>query len=177
MAAPRVAFRFAKCDLFAVGRLGLRLNTYADSIEPARVLGLCPPDLNRLARAAIPRKRLRLTRLRPGPETLCSTPTRDPFKLKTAVPSGRGSSFLRTCVWGGCAKIVSSFSSDVFARSTSRGRLPSLTARAPGGRTPRGLDRWRPRPIKSPDSSRTQHRPGGLEHHCVWSVTRKGIGD
>jgi len=36
--------------------LGIRLNTYTDSIEPARALGPCPPDLNRLARDAIRRR-------------------------------------------------------------------------------------------------------------------------
>ena len=53
---------------------------------------------------------------RSGPETLFSSPTRDPFKLISAVPSGRDSSFLRTCVWGGGAKLFfCSFASDGFA--------------------------------------------------------------
>ena len=35
---------------------GVRLNTYTDSVEPARALGPCPWDRNRLARAAIKRR-------------------------------------------------------------------------------------------------------------------------
>jgi len=36
--------------------MGVRLNTYTDSVEPARALGPCPWDLNRLARDAIQRR-------------------------------------------------------------------------------------------------------------------------
>jgi hypothetical protein len=46
-----------------------------------------------------------------GPETLGSQPRGYPFKLKAAPASPAvaglacGSSFLRTCLWGGCSKI------------------------------------------------------------------------
>ena len=40
----------------AARTLGVRLNTYPDSLEPVRALGRCPSDLNRLARAAIQRR-------------------------------------------------------------------------------------------------------------------------
>jgi len=117
---------------------------------------------------------------RSGPETLFSTPTRDPFKLRTAAGSflaeRHGSSYLRTCVWGGCAKVFDSFSSDVVGEVNEPGAAASLKARAPGGRPPRRLDRWRPRPIKAPESSRAHRRPAGLWPHWVWSGTRRGIG-
>jgi hypothetical protein len=48
----------ARSDLISLGSsdVGVRLNTYTDSIGPARALGPCPADLNRLARAAIQRR-------------------------------------------------------------------------------------------------------------------------
>src|SRR5579862_7332796 len=72
-----------------------RLNTYRDSIERARVQP-------RMAEPQ-PAFQLRTQTVWSGPETLCSTPKRYPFKSKTAAHWG--SSFLRTCGWGGVAKI------------------------------------------------------------------------
>lgn len=119
-------------------------------------------NLDRLARAVIPAS----AGPQPGPETLCSSPTRFPFKMMTAVPPGRDSSFLRTCVWGGCAKLFCSFQSDVPGEvKRAGGACPATELAPPAVESPRTLDRWRPRPINAPESSRAQRRPAVLGHH------------
>jgi hypothetical protein len=129
------------------------------------------PDLNQLSRAAIKR--------RSPVQKLCqfthplSIQVDDGCRL---VPCGTsGSSFLRTCGWGGVAKLFS-FVGDVVCRINEPGPCCEQIARGPGGRTTRGVDRWRPCPIKSTESRRAQHRPAVLGHQWVWSVTRGGIG-
>gem|GEM_PF-4430064 len=138
----------------------------------------CPRSshLNRLARAAIPAK----AGPRPGPETLCSTPTRYPFKLQTAT--GWALTELPVPVFCGRASGADapndfcSFTSYFLRELKRAGGGWRALARAPGGRIPRGCDRWRARPIKAPESCRAQPRPEALKCHCVGSVTRTGIG-
>lgn len=65
---------------------------------------------------------------------------------------------------------------DVLCELNEPGATASRPARAPGGRRFRGGDRWRPVPIKTPESSRAQRRPAGLQPQDVWSETRTGLG-
>src|ERR1035438_2650184 len=69
--------------------------------------------------------------LPPGPETHGSSPTRYPFKLRTAAHGG--SSFLRTCGWGGVAKLFfNSFSLVGYGCELKRpGPIASPLARGP----------------------------------------------
>ena len=68
---------------------------------------------------------------RPDPETHGSKPTRYPFKSKSAAHGG--SSFLRTCGWGGVAKLFfNSFRWLVMIRELKRaGPIASPLARGP----------------------------------------------
>ena len=77
------------------------------------------------------------------------------------VPCGTsGSSFLRTCGWGGVAKLLLFHSFVGYDRELNEpGAAGSHTARAPGGRIPRGVDRWRcaqsnPRSPAAPNADR-----------------------
>src|SRR5262249_21710144 len=75
---------------------GIRLNTYQDSIERDEVQAEPQPAFQGGDRTP-----------QPGPETHNSTPTRYPSTLPTAARDSRGtpgSSFWRTCAWGGHSK-------------------------------------------------------------------------
>lgn len=97
---------------------------------------------------------------RDGPETLCSAPTRYPFKLRTAAHLG--SSFLRTCGWGGVAKFFSFVGYDRELKRAGGDSEPFCSR-------PRRSNTARDRPlavcpIKSTESCRAQRRPAVLWH-------------
>ena len=92
--------------------------------------------LNRVSRSLIVRPgppQLRFPGTRdptphPGPETHDSKPTRYPFKSKTAAHGG--SSFLRTCGWGGVAKLfLILFAGGLWLRVKRAGPVASPLAR------------------------------------------------
>jgi len=78
---------------------GIRLNTHADSIEPGRVQG--EPRL-----AFQPR----IQTMRGGPETLCSQPKGDPFKLKDGSAIKVGVQFFADVPLGRMLQIISFWS-------------------------------------------------------------------
>jgi len=160
--------------------LGVRLNTYTDSIEGAGAL--CPGtwDLSPLSSRVIPRKRLRLTRptqrsrnsLAVHPHAVHSTRSRLPvgsgwnFGLQffADVRLGRMRQIFSFCSLG-------SFPRDVVREIERAGGGGEPPARAPGGRTSREVGRWPPLPINAPESlpranglrgCRAQRRPAVL---------------
>src|SRR5204863_3766003 len=60
---------------------------------------LCSPDLKRFSSVVIQRHGAVQKHTAVNPVAIHS-------KLKTVIPSERDSSFLRTCRWGGCSKII-----------------------------------------------------------------------
>ena len=72
---------------------------------------------------------------RPGPETLCSSPIRYPFKSKSVAHLG--SSFLQTCGWGGIAQFI--FVCWLWLRVKRADGESEPLARAVGGRITRSV--------------------------------------
>lgn len=91
--------------------------------------------------------------------------------------SSRDSSFLWTCRWGGCSKFF--LRSEVMsspAGKTSRGRLRARKLAAPAvGPCGRPIADSGRSHSSAPGVLACPTQTGGVEHHCVWSVTRAGI--
>src|SRR5436190_5301252 len=81
---------------------------------------LCSPDLKRFSSVVIQRHGAVQKHTAVNPVAIHS-------KLKTVIPSERDSSFLRTCRWGGCSKII------LWLCKGQPGAAASQTARAPAG--------------------------------------------
>jgi hypothetical protein len=104
----------------------------------------------------------------PGPETLCSTPTRYPFKLKDGCPLGL--QFFADVRLGRSRQNSIWFVGDVF------GRLKQ--PRKPSGRSQAKVGPRQQFPIKSADSRRAQRRPPGSQlmvsgRRLMWASPRR----
>ena len=131
---------------------GVRLNTYSDSMG---LTGGIRTSASFQRRDPTPRR---------GPETLGSTPTGYPFKVKAAVPSVRDSSFLWTCQWGGCSKACSLRRDVAWPQRPEGGALP-LERRKQEGRWPVLLPSlvWVERTVHSARAAASQE-PGCRSH-------------